>query len=62
MFVGIGVGLGARNGDVWQWLVPGILVMMCLLLMMCLMTPLCVGHIMLCEMGGGQMERVVPEG
>lgn len=51
MLVGTGANLGAGTGDVWQWFVPGILVMMCL------MGPLSVGHSMLSELGGGQMER-----
>lgn len=46
---------GARadftDGDVWQWFVPGILVMMCLL------GPLSAGHGMLREIEGGQLER-----
>jgi ABC-2 type transport system permease protein len=51
MLVGTGANLGAGTGDVWQWFVPGILVMMCL------MGPLSAGHSMLSEMSGGQMER-----
>ena len=35
----------------WQWFVPGILVMMCLT------GPLSAGHSMLSELDGGQMER-----
>ncbi|MFJ1746562.1 ABC transporter permease [Streptomyces sp. NPDC088116] len=45
---GTGAGTG---GDTWQWFVPGILVMMCLL------GPLSAGHGMLSELDGGQMER-----
>lgn len=51
MLAGTGADLGAGGGDVWQWFVPGILVMMCL------MGPLSAGHSMLSELGGGQMER-----
>lgn len=51
MLVGAGADLGARGGDVWQWFLPGILVMMCL------MGPLSAGHGMLSELNGGQMER-----
>lgn len=51
MLVGAGANLGEGNGDVWQWFVPGILVMMCL------MGPLSAGHGMLSELNGGQMER-----
>lgn len=51
MLVGTGADLGAGTGEVWQWFVPGILVMMCL------MGPLSAGHSMLSELGGGQLER-----
>lgn len=51
MLVGTGADLGAGSGDVWQWFVPGILVMMCL------MGPLSAGHSMLSELNGGQMAR-----
>ncbi|MFH9618228.1 ABC transporter permease [Streptomyces pratensis] len=51
MLVGTDADLGAGTGDIWQWFVPGILVMMCL------MGPLSAGHGMLSEMTGGQMER-----
>lgn len=51
MLVGTGTNLGTGTGDIWQWFVPGILVMMCL------MGPLSAGHSMLSELGGGQMER-----
>lgn len=51
MLVGTGVHTGAHTDDVWQWFVPGILVMMCL------MGPLSAGHSMLGELNGGQMER-----
>ncbi|MGW6834923.1 ABC transporter permease [Streptomyces sp. NPDC054949] len=51
MLVGTETDLGAGTGDVWQWFVPGILVMMCL------MGPLSAGHGMLSELTGGQMER-----
>lgn len=52
MLVGTGASLGGGgSGDVWQWFVPGILVMMCL------MGPLSAGHSMLGELNGGQMER-----
>ncbi|WP_199435054.1 ABC transporter permease [Qaidamihabitans albus] len=51
MLVGTGADLGTGTGDVWQWFVPGILVMMCL------MGPLSAGHSMLGELNGGQMER-----
>ncbi|MFH8477199.1 ABC transporter permease [Streptomyces sp. NPDC018000] len=47
----LGIAAGAGDGDVWQWFVPGILVMMCL------MGPLSAGHGMLAELNGGQMER-----
>ncbi|OPF79509.1 multidrug ABC transporter permease [Streptomyces antioxidans] len=50
MLVGTGADL-AGDGDVWQWFVPGILVMMCL------MGPLSAGHSMLSELNGGQLER-----
>lgn len=51
MLVGTDADLGTGSGDIWQWFVPGILVMMCL------MGPLSAGHGMLTELGGGQMER-----
>lgn len=51
MLVGTDADLGAGSGGIWQWFVPGILVMMCL------MGPLSAGHGMLTELGGGQMER-----
>ncbi|MFD7616445.1 ABC transporter permease [Streptomyces sp. NPDC059802] len=51
MLVGTGANPDAGTGDVWQWFVPGILVMMCL------MGPLSAGHSMLSELNGGQMER-----
>ena len=51
MLVGTGADLGSGTGDVWQWFVPGILVMTCL------MGPLSAGHSMLTELTGGQMER-----
>ncbi|MFH8516925.1 ABC transporter permease [Streptomyces gelaticus] len=51
MLAGTGAKPGAGTGDVWQWFVPGILVMMCL------MGPLSAGHSMLSELNGGQMER-----
>lgn len=51
MLVGTDTDLGAGDRDIWQWFVPGILVMMCL------MGPLSAGHNMLTELGGGQMER-----
>ncbi|MFC9943324.1 ABC transporter permease [Streptomyces pratensis] len=51
MLVGTEADLGAGAGDIWQWFVPGILVMMCL------MGPLSAGHSMLSELTGGQMER-----
>lgn len=51
MLVGTGADLGAGGGEIWQWFVPGILVMMCL------MGPLSAGHSMLSELNGGQMER-----
>lgn len=51
MLVGTEANLGEGSGDVWQWFVPGILVMMCL------MGPLSAGHSMLSELNGGQMER-----
>ncbi|MCT2584845.1 ABC transporter permease [Actinophytocola gossypii] len=51
MLVGTGASLGDGDGDVWQWFVPGILVMMCLL------GPLSAGHSLLSELNGGQMER-----
>ncbi|MEE1770170.1 ABC transporter permease [Streptomyces sp. JV185] len=51
MLAGTGANLGAGTGDVWQWFVPGILVMMCL------MGPLSAGHGLLGELNGGQMER-----
>ncbi|WP_406500111.1 ABC transporter permease [Streptomyces sp. NBC_00846] len=51
MLVGTEADLGAGAGDVWQWFVPGIIVMMCL------MGPLSAGHSMLSELTGGQMER-----
>jgi ABC-2 type transport system permease protein len=45
-------GTGAVLGDeTWQWFVPGILIMMCL------MGPLASGHQTLTELNGGQMER-----
>ena len=53
MLVGTGVDLGPGSGDVWQWFVPGILVMMCL------MGPLSAGHGMLGELNGGQVERLL---
>lgn len=53
MLGGTGADLGAGTGDVWQWFVPGILVMMCL------MGPLSAGHGMLSELNGGQMERLL---
>jgi ABC-2 type transport system permease protein len=49
MLVGTGADIG--GGDIWQWFVPGILVMMCLL------GPLSAGHSMLSELNGGQLER-----
>ncbi|GGV88205.1 transport permease protein [Streptomyces gelaticus] len=51
MLAGTGANPGAGTEDVWQWFVPGILVMMCL------MGPLSAGHSMLGELNGGQMER-----
>ncbi|OLF11810.1 ABC transporter permease [Actinophytocola xanthii] len=53
MLVGTDADLGTGTGtaDVWQWFVPGILVMMCL------MGPLGAGHTMLSELNGGQVER-----
>jgi ABC-2 type transport system permease protein len=51
MLAGTGTNPGAGTEDVWQWFVPGILVMMCL------MGPLSGGHSMLGELNGGQMER-----
>jgi ABC-2 type transport system permease protein len=51
MLVGSGADPGAGAGEVWQWFVPGILVMMCL------MGPLSAGHSMLSELNGGQLER-----
>ncbi|MBL7502658.1 ABC transporter permease [Frankia sp. CNm7] len=53
MLVGADANLGAGTGDVWQWFVPGILVMMCL------MGPLSAGHSMLSELNGGQLERLL---
>jgi ABC-2 type transport system permease protein len=46
----------SRPVSFWQWFVPGILVMMCL------MEPLSAGHSMLSELNGGQMEHflVIP--
>lgn len=46
-----GTGADIGGGAIWQWFVPGILVMMCLL------GPLSAGHGMLSELDGGQMER-----
>ena len=51
MLVGTDANLGAGTGEVWQWFVPGILVMMCL------MGPLSAGHTLLSELTGGQLER-----
>ena len=51
MLVGTGAELGSGSGNGWQWFVPGILVMMCL------MGPLSAGHSMLSELTGGQLER-----
>lgn len=51
MLSGAQVHLGVGAGDVWEWFVPGILVMMCLT------GPLSAGHGMLTELTGGQMER-----
>ena len=51
MLVGTGADVDAGGGDVWQWFVPGILVMMCLT------GPLSAGHSMVSELNGGQMER-----
>lgn len=51
MLAGTGVPLGDSDGGTWQWFVPGILVMMCLL------GPLSAGHSLLAELSGGQLER-----
>ncbi|WP_433513153.1 ABC transporter permease [Nonomuraea sp. CA-143628] len=45
--------LDGAMGSSWQWFVPGILVMMCL------MAPMSSGYLMLVELLGGSMERLM---